>query len=57
MPTAATLPTPEQHGWGGYESWPARSSFLEVEAAPKITAGLLDLLDEASHAPGRQHRP
>ncbi|MBM3335613.1 neutral/alkaline non-lysosomal ceramidase N-terminal domain-containing protein, partial [Candidatus Sumerlaeota bacterium] len=20
------LPTPEQHGWGGYETWPARSS-------------------------------
>ena len=29
------LPTPEQHAWGGYETWPARSSYLEVEAAPK----------------------
>ncbi|MSU50374.1 MAG: hypothetical protein EXS37_15030 [Opitutus sp.] len=38
------LPTPEQHGWGGYETWPARSSFLEVGAEPKIRAGILDLL-------------
>jgi neutral ceramidase len=38
------LPTPEQHAWGGYETWPARSSFLEVEAAPKIRDALLDLL-------------
>ena len=32
------------HAWGGYETWPARSSFLEVEAAPKIRDSLLDLL-------------
>jgi len=38
------LPTPLQHTWGGYETWPARSSYLEVEAAPKIRDGLLDLL-------------
>jgi hypothetical protein len=38
------LPTPEQHRWGGYETWPARSSFLEVDAAPKIRDNLLDLL-------------
>ena len=38
------LPTPEQHAWGGYETWPARSSYLEVEAAPKIRDGVLDLL-------------
>jgi hypothetical protein len=30
------LPTPKQHAWGGYETWPARSSCLEVEAEPKI---------------------
>ncbi len=41
---AGYLPTPEQHAWGGYETWPARSSFLEVEAAPKIRDSLLDLL-------------
>lgn len=38
------LPTPEQHKFGGYETWRARSSYLEVEAATKITATLLELL-------------
>ncbi len=38
------LPTPEQHEYGGYETWPARSSFLEVEAEPKIRATLLKLI-------------
>jgi hypothetical protein len=38
------LPTPRQHEWGGYETWPARSSYLEVQAAPKIRAALLGLL-------------
>ena len=30
------LPTPRQHELGGYETWPARSSRLEVAAADKI---------------------
>lgn len=30
------LPTPEQHKLGGYETWRARSSFLEVDASVKI---------------------
>lgn len=30
------LPTPEHHAWGGYETWRARSSYLETEASPKI---------------------
>ena len=38
------LPTPEHHALGGYETWRARSSYLEVEASPKITAKMLDLL-------------
>jgi neutral ceramidase len=38
------LPTPEQHAWGGYETWPARSAYLEVAAAPKIRDAVLDLL-------------
>jgi neutral ceramidase len=38
------LPTPEQHKLGGYETWRARSSYLEVDAAPKITATLFELL-------------
>lgn len=38
------LPPPDQHRLGGYETWRARSSYLEVEAAPKITQTLFDLL-------------
>ncbi len=45
------LPTPQQHKWGGYETWPARSSHLELEAEPKIRAELLRLLGEASQTP------
>jgi neutral ceramidase len=44
------LPTPEQHRLGGYETWRARSSYLEVDAATKIQSTLLGLLGEvASH--------
>jgi neutral ceramidase len=38
------LPPQEQHEYGGYETWPARSSFLEVGAESKIRATLLDLI-------------
>ena len=38
------LPTPAHHRLGGYETWRARSSYLEIDAAPKITARLLDLV-------------
>lgn len=38
------LPTKDQHALGGYETWRARSSYLEVDAASKITAQALDLL-------------
>jgi hypothetical protein len=37
------LPTPEQHRLGGYETWRARSSYLETEAAPKIFDTLMAL--------------
>ncbi|MCZ6793680.1 MAG: hypothetical protein O7J95_08720 [Planctomycetota bacterium] len=40
------LPTVKQHELGGYETWRARSSYLEVEAAPKIVRGLSQLLAE-----------
>jgi hypothetical protein len=40
------LPPPQQHEWGGYETWPATSSFLEVQAEPKILAETLRLLRE-----------
>ncbi len=38
------LPTPEQHRLGGYETWRARSSYLETSASPKIITTLLDQL-------------
>lgn len=43
------LPPPEQHQLGGYETWPARSSFLEVDAETKIRQTLSKLL-HAVHA-------
>ncbi|MDB4778474.1 hypothetical protein OAG74_00375 [Verrucomicrobia bacterium] len=40
------LPTPQQHAWGGYETWRARSSYLERQASIKIT----DLLSAMAHS-------
>jgi hypothetical protein len=40
------LPSPEQHQLGGYETWRARSSYLEIDAAPKITETLYNLLNK-----------
>ncbi len=37
------LPTPAHHQLGGYETWRARSSYLEVDAAPEIVATLMEL--------------
>jgi hypothetical protein len=37
------LPTPEHHKLGGYETWRARSSYLEVDAAPKIADTVMEL--------------
>jgi hypothetical protein len=42
------LPTPEQHRLGGYETWRARSSYLEVDAATKIQTNLLELLQQVA---------
>jgi hypothetical protein len=38
------LPTREHHALGGYETWRARSSYLEVAASEKVTATLRELL-------------
>ena len=38
------LPTPDHHKLGGYETWRARSSYLEVDASTKISTVLFDLL-------------
>ncbi len=40
------LPTPAQHALGGYETWRAKSSYLETNASPQITAVLFDLLGQ-----------
>jgi neutral ceramidase len=40
------LPTPEQHKLGGYETWRARSSYLEEDASTRILTTVLELLEE-----------
>ena len=42
------LPTPEHHKLGGYETWRARSSYLAVDAEPKIRRTLLELLKQVA---------
>jgi neutral ceramidase len=44
------LPTPEHHKLGGYETWRAKSSYLEVDASTKITKSLFELLDKLKGA-------
>jgi len=38
------IPPPDQHKLGGYTTWRARTSCLEVDAEPKITAAVLEAL-------------
>jgi hypothetical protein len=40
------LPTAEHHALGGYETWRARSSYLEVAAAEHIRKASLELLEK-----------
>ncbi len=40
------LPTPEQHALGGYETWRARSSYLEVNASGTVVRNLLEMLNQ-----------
>jgi len=42
------LPTPAQHALGGYETWRARSSYLETTASDTITKVVLELLNEVA---------
>ena len=42
------LPTPEHHRLGGYETWRARSSYLEVDASTAITRELKQMLVEVA---------
>lgn len=39
------LPTPEHHKLGGYETWRAKSSYLEVDGSTKITKTVFELLE------------
>jgi neutral ceramidase len=48
------LPTPGQHALGGYETWPARSAYLEVGAEPRIREGVLGLLKEVAGRRGAE---
>jgi hypothetical protein len=45
------IPPPEQHALGGYETWRARTSCLEEEAAPRISEKLLELLHMVADRP------
>lgn len=42
------LPPPDQHKLGGYTTWRARTSMLEVNAEPKIVAATLELLESVA---------
>ena len=42
------IPPPEQHRLGGYTTWPARTAGLEVQAEPRIVAGILGLLEQVA---------
>jgi hypothetical protein len=41
LPRDTYLPAPQQHKLGGCETWRAKSSYLEVDASPKIVAQAL----------------
>lgn len=45
------IPPPEQHLFGGYNTWAARSAGLEVMAEPKITQAAISLLETVANAP------
>ncbi len=45
------IPPPEQYLLGGYNTWPARSAGLELDAEPKIVETLLELLERVAERP------
>jgi hypothetical protein len=47
------IPPPEQHAFGGYNTWPARSAGLEVQAEPKIAESAIHLLETVTGQPRR----
>jgi len=44
------LPPPEQHALGGYTTWRARSSCLNIQAEPAIRQAVMELLKEVAEA-------
>jgi len=48
------IPPPALHPLGGYNTWPARTAGLEVQAEPKITDAVLGLLEEVAGRPRRE---
>jgi len=48
------IPPPEQHLFGGYNTWAARSAGLEVQAEPKIAEADIELLEKVSGQPRRE---
>ncbi len=50
------IPPPEQHFLGGYNTWPARSAGLEIQAEPKITETALELLEKVAGQPRRDFK-
>ena len=50
------IPPPEQHHLGGYNTWPARSAGLEIQAEPKITETALQLLEQVAQRGRREYR-
>ncbi len=49
------IPPPEQHLFGGYNTWPARSAGLEVLAEPRITQTAIRLLEKITGQPRREY--
>ena len=43
------LPTPEQHRLGGYETWMARSNYLETDTSETITRTLQKMMDRLGY--------
>jgi hypothetical protein len=49
------IPPPEQHFLGGYNTWPARTAGLEIQAEPMIVETALGLLERVSGLPRMQY--
>lgn len=50
------IPPPEQHLLGGYNTWPARSAGLEVQAEPRIAAAAINLLEQVTGQPRKRYQ-